>query len=72
MAVDSLALLEIVKVVTGNLIKAGTVTMIDPDSVPDTPAYVVNIKWALEGLVMPAVGITGIAGKLRRENKSND
>ena len=42
--------------------------MIDPDSVPDTPAYVVNIKWALEGLVMPAVGITGIAGKVRREN----
>ena len=38
--------------------------MSDPGGLPDTPDYVVNIKWVLEGLVMPVVGIIGIIGKL--------
>ena len=38
--------------------------MSDSDSVPVTPDYVVNIKWALEGLVMPTVGVIGIIGNL--------
>ena len=41
-----------------------TADMSGSDSVPVTPAYVVNIKWALEGVVMPTVGVIGIIGRL--------
>ena len=27
------------------------------------PDYVVNIRWILEGIVLPSVGIIGIVGK---------
>ena len=40
--------------------------MSDPelDGLSDSPSYVINIKWGLEGLVMPAVGVVGVLGKL--------
>ena len=39
--------------------------MSDPelDGLSDSPSYVINIKWGLEGLVMPAVGVIGVLGK---------
>ena len=39
--------------------------MSDPElyGLSDFPSYVINIKWGLEGLVMPAVGVLGVLGK---------
>ena len=28
------------------------------------PGYVINVKWGLEGLVMPMIGIIGVLGKM--------
>ena len=36
--------------------------MSDPE-LSGSPSYVLNVKWGLEGLVMPAVGAVGILGK---------
>ena len=40
----------------------------DPElsGLSDFSSYVINIKWGLEGLVMPAVGGVGVLGKLNR------
>ena len=40
--------------------------MSDPelDGLSDSPSYVINIKWGLEGLVMPVVGVIGVLGNL--------
>ena len=42
--------------------------MVDPalSGLSDSSSYVINIKWGLEGLVMPAVGGVGVLGKLNR------
>ena len=33
------------------------------DDLPDLPPYVVSVKWVLEGVFMPIIGIIGIIGK---------
>ena len=40
--------------------------MSDPElsGLSDSSSYVISVKWGLEGLVMPAVGIIGILGEL--------
>ena len=34
------------------------------DITSGTPAYVVNMRWFLEGILVPSVGIVGILGMI--------
>ena len=42
--------------------------MSDPElsGLSDSSSQVINVKWGLEGLVMPAVGGVGVLGKVKR------
>jgi hypothetical protein len=36
--------------------------MVEVDLTQDTPDYVVNARWVLEGILLPAIGGLGIGG----------
>ena len=33
------------------------------EDLEEAPSYVLNIRWLLEGIIVPSVGIVGIIGK---------